>query len=109
LIDFGLDNIDFGLDTKPKEKKKFDPKDPYGMNNLASDLNQDITTTVNDIKQDIQGIKKDYIAIKNEAQNDVNLVKDYFKRKKAEKQFKNIKAFSDTVRAKRKLKEENPK
>jgi len=109
MIDFGLNDIkvDLGLEEeKTKKSKPVDPKDPFGMNNLADDIKGDVTNTVNGIKSDIEMVKKDYYAIKGEVKPIYDYIKNYKSSKKAKREAKNIIAFSKTVSAKRKQKEE---
>lgn len=109
MIDFGLNDIkvDLGLEeTKPKKSKPIDPKDQFGMNDMADDMKKDVQDTVNGIKSDIENVKKDYYAIKGEVMPIVDYLKNYSSNKKAKQEVKNIIAFSKTVSAKRKQKEE---
>lgn len=102
MIDFGVDNIDFGLEPKKKESiKPYDKNDPYGMNGLAEGMTQDLTKTVNNFKEDIKVFKEDYHIIKKEVTSGINTIKFYANYQKVLKQFRNIQAFSNTVRAKR--------
>lgn len=110
MIDFGLNDIhvDLGLDEeKPRKKSKpIDPKDQFQMNELADGIKEDVQTTVNGIKEDIENVKKDYYAIKGEIIPIIDYLKNYSATKKAKKEARNIIAFSKTVSAKRKQKEE---
>lgn len=96
-IDFGLNDLDFGLETgKKKEKKSYDPKDPYGMNNLSEELKAEVSDTIMGFKKDIEGFKKDYNDIKSE----IKPIRDFFAKRKAEKQVKNIIAFGQCMQVK---------
>lgn len=109
MIDFGLNdiNVDLGIEeTKSKKSKPLDPKDQFQMNELADEMKKDVQNTVDGIKKDIELIKKDYLAIKGEVMPIVNYLKDYSSNKKAKQEAKNIIAFSKTVSAKRKQKED---
>lgn len=109
MIDFGLNDIkiDLGIEeTKPKKSKPVDPKDQFQMNELADGIKKDVETTVNGIKNDIEMVKKDYYAIKGEVMPIVDYIKDYSRNKRVKQEAKNIIAFSKTVSAKRKQKEE---
>lgn len=111
MIDFGLNNIkvDLGIEeSKPQKKsiKPVDPKDQFQMNQLADGMKEDVQDTVNGIKKDIENVKKDYYAIKGEILPIVDYLKNYSINKKVRREAKNIIAFSQTVSAKRKQKEE---
>ena len=80
-VDIGNLNLDFG-------------EDPFGAKQMGDEIKKD----VEDIKKDIEGFKKDYQAIKNDIIPIIQAVKDYFARRKARREFKNIQIFSQNVR-----------
>jgi len=90
--DFGLNDKEFDLGIKTdKPKKKYDPKDPYGMNSLADDMQESVTETISEISKEVKEFK-------NEIKPFYDYINSYIKRKKAEKHLKNIQIFGQNVR-----------
>ena len=106
-IDYGLDNYNSGLDKMPK--RKYDPKDPFGMNGLADDMKKDLGETVKEIAKDVKDFKADMKPIYDDGKKFYLDVKKFFAERKAKKEIKNIIIFAQNVRNLRKQNEPKPR
>lgn len=56
-IDFGIHEKEFDFGLKKQKPQKFDPKDPFGMNQLADGMKKDLNDTIQGIGKDVKQFK----------------------------------------------------